>query len=675
MKGIFLGNILILSIMPLAFHSLAEENNVKKNTHMEVVGDAQSYVVIKEKNKLAVIPGGSNLIIPKSEGRLATLHDVLSIQPGLVVQDFFGGSDQPRLNIRGSGVQSAPLSRGVTLLQDGLPLNDADGGFHISLLEPRESKIISIRRGANATNPANNTLGGELDFISYTGRDEPGRLRYEYGSFGRQGWHGAIGGDETELWDGRLSISGDRFSGYRDHSSSQRNSIRANVGFEQPNFTNRTWLSWTDLSFEVAGTLSQSEVKNNPTAVYPMVWVRDPRRNVEQARFANYSVWQGQNWQQELGLWAQHTHDNFVTPAVYVLSGGNTYGALWLSSLSINQFNYRVGLSTERSDMNRDLRQNRRETPYDGKLIGSYAMTAENQNVAVDAGWQAAEHWYLSTGMKGTHSIRNVTPRDDQQSVRQRWFLITPKLGGIWSPQPQLRGFTNLSWSHEAPSFREIISNNGAINRLVPQQAFTVEIGGDGRLNAGINWDLSLYRSIVKNELITHYDQEGNSTGTFNYRHKTLHQGIEAGLKGDIPLNDASMEYRLAWTYNDFRFLGGEYQGKRIGGIPPQQFSAEILYKWQYWRVGPNLHWLPTRTPVDHINRYDIQFRDKYAIWGFKIDYRHPNGWSTYLSLDNLTNKRYATASIAGREVTSVKNNTLFPGMGRSINGGLTYSF
>ncbi|HHX0693636.1 TPA: hypothetical protein ACU525_004477, partial [Yersinia enterocolitica] len=66
MKGIFLGNILILSIIPLAFYSLAEENNVKKNTHMEVVGDAQSYVVIKEKNKLAVIPGGSNLIIPKS---------------------------------------------------------------------------------------------------------------------------------------------------------------------------------------------------------------------------------------------------------------------------------------------------------------------------------------------------------------------------------------------------------------------------------------------------------------------------------------------------------------------------------------------------------------------------------------------------------------------------------
>lgn len=671
-----ISNLLLLSVMPLTFPCFAEENNTKKNTHyMEVIAANQSHLVIKEKNRLAVIPGGSNLIFPEDEGRLATLQDALDYQPGLIVQNFFGGSDQPRLNIRGSGVQSAPLSRGITLLQDGLPLNDADGGFHISLLEPRESKIISVRRGANATSSVSNTLGGELDFISYTGSDETGRLRYEYGSFGRQGWHGAIGGNKTEQWDGRLSISGDRFSGYRAHSSSQRNAIRANVGFEQPGFTNRTWLNWTDLRFDVAGTLSQSATKNNPKAIYPMIRVRDPRRSVEQARLANYSVWQGQGWQQELGLWAQHTHDNFVTPVVYVLSGGNTYGTLWLSSLSVSQFNYRIGLSTEYSNMSRDLRQNRRETSSDGKLIGSYAMAAANQNVVLGADWQATEHWYFSAGLKGIHALRDVIPRDNRQVVRQRWWLMTPKLGGIWSPLPQFRGFSNLSWSHEAPSFREIISNNGVINRLAPQQAITLEIGGDGRLGMGVNWDLSLYRSIIKNELITYYDQEGNSTGTFNYRHKTLHQGIEAGLKGDFPLNDANLEYRMAWTYNDFRFLGGEYQNKRIAGIPPQQISAEILYKWQYWRAGPNIHWSPVRTPVDHMNRYDIQFRDKYIVWGFKVDYQHPNGWSTYLSLDNLTNKRYATASIAGREVTSANSNTLFPGGGRSVNGGVTYHF
>ncbi|MEY4923276.1 MAG: hypothetical protein RLY17_1993 [Pseudomonadota bacterium] len=676
MKGITSVSILLLSMMLFAFSSLADENGERNHNHMEVFASYHGDGIIKQKRKLALIPGGSNLIIPEDEGRLATLDDVLKHQSGLLVSNFFGGADQPRLNIRGSGVQSAPLSRGVTLLQDGLPLNDADGGFHISLLEPRESKIISVRRGANATSPVSNALGGELDFISYTGRDKLGRLRYEYGSFGRQGWHGAIGGGLTEQWDGRLSVSGDHFPGYRDHSSSQRNAIRTNVGFEQGNFTNRTWLSWTDLRFDVAGSLSQFEAKNNPTSIYPLIWARDPRRNVEQARAANYSIWQGQGWQQALGFWAQHTHDNFVTPAVYVLSSGNTYGILWNSDLSSGELNYRTRLSVERSDMARDLRQNRRETNQDGKLIGRYTMLAENQNLVLGLGWQANEDWYLNADVKGTHSVRNTYPRDGRQESRQSWVFMTPKWGVIWSPQPQFRGFANISWNHEAPSFREILSNNGKINPLVPQKAVTMEVGGEGQLSSNIiNWDLTLYRSIVKNELISFYDQEGNSTGTFNYRHKTLHQGIEAGLKGDIPLSDANIEYRLAWMYNDFRFLGGEYQGKRMGGIPSQQFSAELLYKWQYWRLGPNLHWLPVRTPVDHANRYDIQFRDKFAVWGFKIDYRHPDGWSTYLSLDNLTNKRYATASIAGREVTSKKSNTLFPGMGRSINGGFTYHF
>ncbi len=97
----------------------------------------------------------------RKETRLATLQDALDYQPGLVIQNFFGGIDQPRLNIRGSGVQSAPLARGVLLLQDGLPATDADGSFHISTLEMRDARMVSVRRGANNLNPQSNSLGGE----------------------------------------------------------------------------------------------------------------------------------------------------------------------------------------------------------------------------------------------------------------------------------------------------------------------------------------------------------------------------------------------------------------------------------------------------------------------------------------------------------------------------------
>jgi len=118
----------------------------------------------QEKARLDAVPGGTNLIQPQEELRLVTLRDALDYQPGLIVQDFFGGIDQPRLNIRGSGIQSNPVNRGVLLLQDGLPLNEADGSFVIGFLEPRNSSLISVRRGANALSASATTLGGELDF-------------------------------------------------------------------------------------------------------------------------------------------------------------------------------------------------------------------------------------------------------------------------------------------------------------------------------------------------------------------------------------------------------------------------------------------------------------------------------------------------------------------------------
>ena len=164
--------------------------------------------VKQEKARLERVAGGTNLIEPQKEVRLVTLRDALDYQPGIVVQDFFGGIDQPRLNIRGSGVQSNPVNRGVLLMQDGLPLNEADGSFVIGLLEPRNARLISVLRGANALSASATTLGGEMDFVSLTGTQND-VLSVEGGSFGRLGVNGAKGFQGDQL-DGRLSISHDK---------------------------------------------------------------------------------------------------------------------------------------------------------------------------------------------------------------------------------------------------------------------------------------------------------------------------------------------------------------------------------------------------------------------------------------------------------------------------------
>lgn len=160
-----------------------------------------------QRQQLARTPGGTNLIQVQEKNRLQSLQDALGSEPGIVLQEFFGGLDQPRLSIRGSGIQSNPVNRGVLLLQDGLPLNEADGSFVISTLEPRNSALIAVRRGGNAENPSATTLGGELDFQSVVA-DQANSISVNGGSFGRKSLSAGLGG-KGEYWDGRIFVSHD----------------------------------------------------------------------------------------------------------------------------------------------------------------------------------------------------------------------------------------------------------------------------------------------------------------------------------------------------------------------------------------------------------------------------------------------------------------------------------
>src|SRR5690606_10602848 len=104
-------------------------------------------------------------------------------------------------------------------------------------------------------------------------------------------------------------------------------------------------------------------------------------------------------------------------------------------------------------------------------------------------------------------------------------------------------------------------------------RATTYELGADGQLFDGryaANWSLTLYRSNVDDELMSVTNASGfGSAGTFNYPDRTRHQGIEAGLNGTLPgPSMGAFDYRIAYTFSDFRFRGGEYNGNRIAGVP-----------------------------------------------------------------------------------------------------------
>ncbi len=659
----------------------------------------------QQREQLDAIPGGTNLIEPQQESRLVTLRDALDYQPGVVVQDFFGGNDQPRVNIRGSGIQSNPLNRGVLLLQDGLPLNEADGSFVIGVIDARNSSLISVRRGANATAPGSTTLGGELDFQSLTGVDDAGRLRLEGGSFGRtagqfsQGWVG-------ERSDAHISVGSDSFDGYRHHSKAERESVQANVGLRgEGGFENRTYLNWTDLRFQIPSVVPKDRISSNPTGVMGdgntaqdtllNVYKRDPRRDTTQLRLANRSTWGDEHLRQEVGVYVQNTDDLFNNQTNYTITHSNTVGAQWelngKPAAAGGDLGYRLALAWSRSDMDRDLYATNPQTGQQMQRFGTFDLLAENRNARIGADWRFAPALTLVGDVQWSQVTRDAGNNATGVRLDQQWTYANPKLGINWNVTPQTRWYANVSQSHEAPTFWEIVSAtvapaspataSAALVKLNVQHAATLELGGQGKFGTGAEtdaalatqWSAAVYRSQVSDELISTTDASGVNVGTYNYVGGTRHQGVEAGLNGGWALGSArSIDYRLSWTYSDFRFKGGVYSGNRIAGVPRQLIAAELLYHEGAWRYGPNLRWLPLATPTDHANTAGTE-QDPYALLGFKIDWRS-GPWSAYLQADNLTGRTYASAFAIRDRATAAQPGYL-PGLGRSLVAGATYRF
>src|SRR5690606_4658233 len=96
-------------------------------------------------------PGNVGLVSEEDYDDRATLSlaDALSREPGVYVRPA-AGQQSAKISIRGSGLDSPLGVRGVVLLRDGLPLNQADGVVDPSYADPFNARYIEVYRGSNA---------------------------------------------------------------------------------------------------------------------------------------------------------------------------------------------------------------------------------------------------------------------------------------------------------------------------------------------------------------------------------------------------------------------------------------------------------------------------------------------------------------------------------------------
>ncbi len=391
------------------------------------------------------------------EQRTSTLADALGYAAGVFVQPRFG-SEESRLSIRGSGLQRTFHLRGLELMQDGVYLNQADGGGDFQAVEPLAARYIEVYRGANALQYGAATLGGAVNFVSPTGHSAPPiELRIEGGSFGYERGQAAFAG-ASETQDYYASVSAFAQDGFRDHAKQETYRLFSNYGLALDSGETRFYFTHVDTNSQLPGSLTLAELRSDPTRAAPANLSGDQRRDFNLTRVANRSQLRLDNGDEvEFGAFYAAKHLNHPIFQVIVQDsrdyGGNlrwrheaewggrrsvlTAGAAAIAG-SLDDRRY-VNVGGERGAVTNGF--DNRATRLSAFLEQQFYLTPQT---ALVIGAQA------SRNRREARDTVVINARDD--SYARTYSGVSPKLGLRHDLADGITVFGNLSRSYEPPS-------------------------------------------------------------------------------------------------------------------------------------------------------------------------------------------------------------------------------
>lgn len=626
------------------------------------------------RNRAARVAGGSDVIDAEDylKGSAVTPADALGYSPGVFAQSRIPGAEESRLSIRGSGLQRTFHGRGLRVLQDGVPLNLADGAFDFQAMEPMAARYIEVYRGANALQHGAATLGGAINYVSPTGHDAPPlQLRAETGSYGYRRSQASFAGVSGDV-DYYVSLSQFAQQGYQRQSEQDNQRLFASIGRRLgAGLETRFFLLHALTDSELPGNLTKAEINSNPRLANPANVAGSHHRDFRLFRLANKTThaWE----QQRLEFGAYYAYKALWHPIFQVLDvNSNDYGfdLRYVNETPVagRRNSLTLGFSPSRGVAADDR--------YANVAGAAGARTAQSRQTAVNLEFHAenqhyvSERWALVLGAQAARSGRRYEDRffadGANNSFEVTYSQLSPKLGARYEITPAIQVYGNLSRSYEPPSFGEL-AGGPAITQVRKQSASTFEIGSRGRLADG-GWDVTYYRARVRDELLAQNSATGVPLGTINAP-KTLHQGIESGMDWKLL---RSFALRAAYFWNDFRFDGHPvYGGNDLPGLPKHHLRTEVLYvNPGGFYAGPNLEWSPRNYAVDMANSW---FADAYAVAGFRVGQRVRAGISWFVEGRNLVDRKYAATTGVIANAGGVDSRQFNPGLGRSVFAGLEW--
>jgi len=681
--------VLLASFSYTACNSAYAED-IKKDTDLTL-----PTVVVKEKAIKASITqpdieqakedinktaGGTGIVDLEQvrEGRTSNFADTLGMATGVMAQSRFG-AEETRLSIRGSGIQRTFHGRGIKLMQDGIPVNLADGSFDFQAIEPMATRYIEVYRGANALRYGSSTLGGAVNFVSPTGYDASKfEVRSEVGSFGYNRLGISSGGVIGDL-DYFINASTFSQDSFRDNARQSAERINANVGYRfNADLETRFYIGYANSNSNLPGNLTSAQLKRDPSQSILSPTTLQQKRDLEVTRIANKTTFRFGDTRLELGAW--YSDKNLFHPIFQVLDQDNHDYGLDARLIKEGQLlGYRnefvVGLApsygiTQESRWLNNQGRRGAMTNRSEQIASNFEAYAENRlfvlpKLAVITGLQ-----YSRAKRELNDKFFSVAAQDE--SFDKTYTQTSPKLGLLYNYASNVQFYANVSRSFEPPSFGELAGGLRP-NIVSAQNGVTYEMGTRGS-SQYVDWDVSAYHARLSDELLqTAVFVAGNTNNpaaqTTNAS-RTVHAGLEMGLTARLPYN---LEWRQNLLVNEFRFDNDRTFGNsRLPGIPRTLLRAELLYRAGGFYVGPTIESSPNRYAVDFA---ETVYAEGYTIFGLKMGQQYNKQLSWFLEGRNLADRKYVATTSVVLNQNGADGALFLPGDGRSVYAGVQWRY
>ena len=635
----------------------------------------------------SLLPGQTHMLVEQT----------LSLLPGVTVANRTNPSQDTRIAIRGFGARSQFGARSIRILRDGMPLTLPDGQTPIDYLDLESVDRVEVLRGAAAA-LYGNASGGIIDLRSPPPPTVPFAVqaRSWAGTANTRRYVGLFGGTAGPLgYEGNIGRT--QSDGFRQYAHQRLTNafIHGTTTIAKTDLT----LIGMGLDMPVAenpGALTKAQVDSAPEQADRLSISKKARKAVHQVQiglsarrpvFADGElVIQGYGGTRTLfnpltfavvGVDRQQSGagGRFTIPwSAGELSNRFSVGAdaQWLSDARKNWANCNAvvtanascpSITVEKGVLQLDQREIVSSFgPYvrDELTIGKLRATAGVR--ADQVRFELRDH-YLKDG------------RDDSGDRTLR--AVSPMVGLAARVSPFHSLYANIGSAFETPTTTELgnqADGTAGLNRdLKPQYSTTYEAGAKGLAMSRVQYDVALFDTEVRDELIP-FEVPGGAGRTY-YRNagRTRRQGAELQLSTDID----HLTLAASYAYSHFRFRNftsgtAQYAGNAIPGIPEQQLQGTAtLNVRNVFAVGEVL----SKSKV-FVNDANAASAPAFTIVNARIGGRAAFGrpWlSPVAGVQNLFDRKYVNSVAVNAAGASVAATKFYePGAGRTWFIGLS---